>query len=57
MGSAVLVNVPADLHGVTIAVTTDRDTLEVTDVLVRPIYSTQTWERLEAVGGSWEIRP
>lgn len=58
---AVIVTLPPGLSsdGLQIAVTVDADfaqSWELGDVLVRPAYSTQRWERLDAVGGTVEVR-
>lgn len=56
MTTTVVVTLPGGLSsdGLQIAVTLSEDGAE--DVLVRPAYSSQRWERLSAVGGSVEVR-
>lgn len=55
--STVIVRLPGGLSsdGVEVAVSLDSDA-GVEDVLVRPAFSSQRWERLAAVGGSVEVR-
>ena len=55
--TAVIVTIPGGLSsdGLQIAVTLDGDS-GVDDVLLRPAYSTQAWERLTAIGGTVEVR-